>query len=77
MTLFENTGTSTRIWPRLTNPASATTLELAPGERVELSLDPTFDDPWLRPVHKTKREANKSIPSADPEAVVLSVKSKE
>lgn len=62
MTTFTNTDTSTRVWPSLEDPATHRTLQLAPGESVDLDIPVTPEIPYLTPVKSTK--APKAAPVA-------------
>jgi len=46
MTVYTNASSERRIWPTLTNPATGRTVELAPGQQVE--LDVPVNDPYLQ-----------------------------
>ena len=42
--LVKNPGPHHRVYPHLTNPETGRTLELAPGQKVELDLPEDFED---------------------------------
>jgi hypothetical protein len=48
MQTFVNIDTHTRIWASISVPETGATLELAPGEQVDLDLPKSFDDPYLK-----------------------------
>lgn len=54
MTTFRNADYQTRVWPDLTDPDSGRTLELGPGDTVDLDLPEGFEDAHLVPVAPAK-----------------------
>lgn len=55
MPTFRNADSQTRVWPHLRHPETQRSLELAPGEEVELDHDPK--DPFLAPTRQPKPKA--------------------
>jgi hypothetical protein len=53
--LYKNTSDEQRTWPSLQRPDGAT-LELAPGEEVDLDLPAGFEDLHLKPSLATVEE---------------------
>ena len=56
---YTNTSSSRRVWPRIQGP-DGHTLELDPGESVDLDPPEGFADPYLQPT-----VADTTIPSGD------------
>ena len=50
MTIYVNTDVHARVWTTVTNPATGTTLRLAPGESADLDAAAVAGDPFLKPV---------------------------
>ncbi len=62
---YVNTDSLERVWPNLSNPATGTTLELKPGEVVDLdpkNLPEDFEDAFLKPVASPKA-FSKNLPN--------------
>ena len=57
MAVYKNTSSSYRLWPAITNPHTGTTLELQPGEEVDIDLPNEFKDPHLRPADEADQPA--------------------
>lgn len=53
--LWKNVDVHTRVWTHLQRP-DGRTLELQPGEEVELDLSGDFDDPYLRKSERSFKE---------------------
>lgn len=60
---YINTDDQTRTWSAISLP-NGSTLELEPKEKIELDLDKTFDDPYLKVV-RPRKETSK-IPTKTP-----------
>jgi hypothetical protein len=54
MAKFVNKSFETRMWLGLKDPATGTTLQLRPGESVDLELDADFHDRYLVPMANPK-----------------------
>jgi hypothetical protein len=53
-----NTDSHTRVWLHLKNPKTFATLELKPGEAVNLPF--TVDDPYLKPMQPPAKQEHTS-----------------
>ena len=69
MNIFFNRDTHTRIWTKISVPATGRTLQLDPGESAELDLPEDYEDPYLKlkPLPKSHRSRARFSESAPEE----------
>lgn len=63
MSTYVNRDSLARVWPELADPKKGCTLELQPGEEVDLDLPADFADPFL--VLKSPAKAPKTLSASD------------
>ena len=65
MTLFKNSDVHARVWTHVQRP-DGRTLELEPGEEVELDLSDGFEDAYLIKSERTFKASKKVLKTPDP-----------